>query len=170
MKNLEIVTEEILGHPFHAVMLRPDNAVVASGFGDLGDLIARLSPQDQSLAQTEASEEAIERQWLREYASGNMDSLKKFSVQQTGSEFYQLCWQTLRDVAPGQPLSYSQFAQAAGRPSAIRAAASTCARNLVALIVPCHRVIRTDGSAGNYLFGTKIKEELLKFESESAAA
>ncbi|MFC6234836.1 methylated-DNA--[protein]-cysteine S-methyltransferase, partial [Leucobacter soli] len=52
----------------------------------------------------------------------------------------------------------------AGRPTAVRAAASGCANNLVALIVPCHRIVRTDGGLGGYLFGTDIKRRLLEHE------
>lgn len=166
MKQLELITEPVMDHDFH-VILDEDATVLASGFGDIETLIARMPENERQLPRKIASKNAIQRTWIQEYSRGNMSALDNFTVKQPGSEFYQQCWNTLREIEPGQPLTYSQFAAAAGRPTAVRAAASTCARNLVALIVPCHRVVRSDGSAGNYLFGTKLKEQLLAFELEN---
>ena len=68
-------------------------------------------------------------------------------------------------VKPGAPVTYTQFAELAGRPAAIRAAAAACARNPSALFVPCHRVFRTDGSLGGYRWGLPVKTWLLEHES-----
>ena len=57
--------------------------------------------------------------------------------------------QVLRDVKPGEPVTYTEFAALAGRPAAVRAAAQACARNAAALFVPCHRVLRTDGTSAD---------------------
>lgn len=165
MNQLAIITEQVVGHVFHAIVDK-DGTVIASGFGDREALISRLPAEARTLPIHDAPRESRQRTWIQNYAAGDMTALENFTVQQNGSDFYQTCWSTLRQIIPGQPLTYSQFAAAAGRPTAVRAAASTCARNLVALIVPCHRVIRTDGTAGNYLFGTDVKEQLLAFEAK----
>jgi methylated-DNA-[protein]-cysteine S-methyltransferase len=68
-------------------------------------------------------------------------------------------------VKPGQPVSYTAFAALAGRPAATRAAAQACARNAVALFVPCHRVLRSDGSLGGFRWGLHVKRWLLAHES-----
>jgi methylated-DNA-[protein]-cysteine S-methyltransferase len=85
--------------------------------------------------------------------------------QHTGGEFMAHAWQVMRDIKPGSPVTYSEFARLAGRPAAIRAAAAACARNPVALFTPCHRVLRLDGSLGGYRWGLPVKRWLLDFEA-----
>jgi methylated-DNA-[protein]-cysteine S-methyltransferase len=71
----------------------------------------------------------------------------------------------LRDIPYGTTESYAQVAAGAGNPAAVRAAASACSHNPVPLIVPCHRVIRSDGAIGNYLAGAAVKHALLAIEA-----
>ncbi|MFN3925139.1 MAG: methylated-DNA--[protein]-cysteine S-methyltransferase, partial [Pseudarthrobacter sp.] len=71
----------------------------------------------------------------------------------------------LRLVQPGQPVTYARYAELAGNPRAVRAAASACAFNAAALFVPCHRVIRTDGSLGGFRWGLPVKRSLLAREA-----
>lgn len=91
-------------------------------------------------------------------------------VAAAGTEFQQAVWAALQDIAVGQTRSYSEVAAAVGRPRAVRAVASACARNPVAVVVPCHRVIRADGGLGGYAYGLTIKEHLLAVERQRAAA
>ncbi|NNN01486.1 MAG: methylated-DNA--[protein]-cysteine S-methyltransferase [Acidimicrobiaceae bacterium] len=81
-----------------------------------------------------------------------------------GTAFQMRVWDTLRRIPPGKTLTYSQVAVEIGSPRAVRAVGSACAANPVALVVPCHRVIRQDGSLGGYRWGLEAKEALLKFE------
>lgn len=81
-----------------------------------------------------------------------------------GTEFQQAVWQALGRIPRGQTISYKALAEAAGRPRAIRAAASACGANPIALVVPCHRVIASDGGMGGYKWGVAHKVELLKRE------
>jgi methylated-DNA-[protein]-cysteine S-methyltransferase len=74
-------------------------------------------------------------------------------------------WKALRDVRPGEPVTYTELAARTGNPAAIRAAAQACARNAAGLFVPCHRVIRTDGSLGGFRWGLEVKQWLLAHES-----
>ena len=71
----------------------------------------------------------------------------------------------LRDIPYGQTQSYSTVAKAAGNPSAVRAAASACSHNPLPLVVPCHRVVRSDGALGEYLGGPEAKHTLLAMEA-----
>ena len=71
----------------------------------------------------------------------------------------------MREIKPGSPLTYTEFAQLAGRPEAVRGAAAACARNPVALFTPCHRVLRMDGSLGRYRWGLPVKRLLLDHEA-----
>jgi len=85
-------------------------------------------------------------------------------VRQPGGAFQQQVWDVMRRIPPGQTWSYAELAAKAGNPDAARAAGSACARNLVAPFVPCHRVVRTDGSLGGYYYGLDVKEWLLAHE------
>ena len=82
-----------------------------------------------------------------------------------GTAFQQRVWQELRKIPPGETRSYSELAAAAGEPSAVRAAGSANGANNVAVLIPCHRVIRSDGTLGGYAYGLDIKRELLAREA-----
>jgi methylated-DNA-[protein]-cysteine S-methyltransferase len=86
-------------------------------------------------------------------------------VRQKSGPFRVHAWDVLRLVRPGSPVTYTEYAGLAGNPKAVRAAASACAFNAAALFVPCHRVIRTDGSLGGFRWGLVIKESLLAREA-----
>ncbi|WP_271438409.1 bifunctional DNA-binding transcriptional regulator/O6-methylguanine-DNA methyltransferase Ada [Pontixanthobacter luteolus] len=81
-----------------------------------------------------------------------------------GTAFQEAVWQQLRKIPPGETRSYAQIAAAAGNPKAVRAAGSANGANSVAVLIPCHRVVRSDGAIGGYAYGTEIKRELLKRE------
>ena len=82
-----------------------------------------------------------------------------------GTAFQEACWKALREIPPGETRSYAQIAAAAGNAKAVRAAGSANARNNVAVLIPCHRVIRTGGDLGGYAYGLDIKRELLRREA-----
>lgn len=84
-----------------------------------------------------------------------------------GTAFQEAVWRELRRIPPGETRSYAQIAAAAGNPQAVRAAGSANGANNVAVLIPCHRVIRTDGSLGGYAYGLDIKRELLERERGS---
>ncbi|WP_095011644.1 bifunctional transcriptional activator/DNA repair enzyme AdaA [Tsuneonella mangrovi] len=81
-----------------------------------------------------------------------------------GTAFQEACWKALRAIPAGETRTYAEIAAAAGNPKAVRAAGSANARNNVAVLIPCHRVIRTGGNLGGYAYGLDIKRELLKRE------
>ena len=82
-----------------------------------------------------------------------------------GTAFQEAVWRELRKIPAGETRSYSEIAAAAGNPKAVRAAGSANGANNVAVLIPCHRVLRSDGSIGGYAYGTGIKEELLRREA-----
>jgi AraC family transcriptional regulator of adaptative response/methylated-DNA-[protein]-cysteine methyltransferase len=82
--------------------------------------------------------------------------------------FQRRVWQELQRIPPGATRTYSQVARALGRPKAVRAVARACASNPVSVVVPCHRVIREDGSLAGYRWGLSRKAQLLATERASA--
>lgn len=99
------------------------------------------------------------------YYDGDLGAVLVVPVSQHGTALQRQGWETLRRIPAGAPLTYAEFAAALDRPSAVRAAASICARNAPALFVPCHRVLRGDGSMGGFAWGTDVKRALLAREA-----
>ncbi len=87
-------------------------------------------------------------------------------VEVLATDFQWRVWRAMRGIPPGETRSYSEVAAMAGYPKAIRAVGTACARNPVCLLVPCHRVVRVDGSIGNYAWGTERKVRLLSAEAD----
>ncbi len=85
-----------------------------------------------------------------------------------GSEFQVNVWETLQKIREGEVLSYSELACRMGQPKAVRAVASACGRNRIAVLIPCHRVQRSDGSLGGYRWGLERKQQLLDRERSGA--
>ena len=81
-----------------------------------------------------------------------------------GTAFQEAVWRELRRIPPGETRSYAEIAAAVGRPGAVRAAGSANGANNVAVLIPCHRVIRSNGSLGGYAYGLEIKRKLLERE------
>lgn len=86
-----------------------------------------------------------------------------------GTAFQQRVWQALRDIPPGATASYAAIAGRIGTPAAARAVAAACAANPLAVAIPCHRVIRSDGAPSGYRWGVERKRTLLAREAEAAA-
>ena len=100
---------------------------------------------------------------VQSYFDGDIAAIDTVEVRQSGTPYLEHCWETLRTVT--KPITYTEFALLTGKPHAVRAAAQGCARNHIALFVPCHRVMRTDGTLGGYRWGLDIKEWLLGHEA-----
>jgi AraC family transcriptional regulator of adaptative response/methylated-DNA-[protein]-cysteine methyltransferase len=81
-----------------------------------------------------------------------------------GTAFQEAVWRELRRIPPGETRSYAEIAAAVGKPGAVRAAGSANGATNVAVLIPCHRVIRSDGTLGGYAYGLDIKRELLARE------
>lgn len=108
---------------------------------------------------------------VQAYLAGDLIALDKLPVSPAGNEtrpFLSKAWQALREVPAGQTITYAELATRAGSPAAVRAAATACAQNLVAPVVPCHRVIRSDGGLGGYYWGLPAKRWLLDHEAHWA--
>ena len=86
-----------------------------------------------------------------------------------GTAFQEAVWRTLRRIPPGETRSYADIAAAVGKPAAVRAAGSANGANQIAVLIPCHRVVRSDGGLGGYAWGAPIKQELLRREGVGAA-
>ncbi len=178
----------IVGYSFTAIWTPEDGALRAAGFSDstssaaaksalrAGEvsagapdpLIHRLAKRNPRLAArglaAQPDQHSPIANALRAYAAGDLAAIETLTVAQPETPFRGEVWQALRRIPHASTATYSELAAMAGQPTAVRAAASGCANNLVAIVVPCHRIVRTDGGLGGYLFGVEVKELLLRHE------
>ncbi len=91
-------------------------------------------------------------------------TLAKLPLDIRGTVFQQRVWSALRQIPRGETRTYKDIASAIGAPKAVRAVGSACGANPVALVIPCHRALRTDGGLGGYAWGLERKQKLLKIE------
>ena len=140
--------------------------VRAAGFtADVDELLALVHPSLRGQPRPRADLGPITAA-VASYLDGDLTALDAVPVEQrSGGTFLGPAWAVLRTVKPGEPVTYREFAALAGNPTAVRAAAQACARNAIAPFVPCHRVLRTDGTLGGYRYGLGVKKWLLGHES-----
>lgn len=91
----------------------------------------------------------------------------QFPLDIQGTAFQARVWQVLQQIPAGETMSYSQLAIAIGQPSASRAVANACGANKLAVLIPCHRIVRGDGGPGGYKWGIERKQQLLANEQKS---
>ncbi len=123
--------------------------------------LARLYP-DAELVEGGDEFSSLVRKVLHEVE--NPGANEDIPLDLAGTDFQLSVWNALRAIPCGQTRTYAQIAAAAGRPAAIRAAGSANGANPVAVLVPCHRVVRGDGALGGYAYGPEIKRALLERE------
>ncbi|MCG5469099.1 methylated-DNA--[protein]-cysteine S-methyltransferase [Micromonospora zamorensis] len=154
-----------------SILIGPDGDVRAAGFTpDPAALLPLVHPTLRAPLRQRADLGPVSTA-VRSYLDGDLAAIDAVPVRQlTGGEFMAHAWQVLREVPPGTPVTYTGYAALAGRPPAVRAAAAACARNAAALFVPCHRVLRTDGTLGGYRWGLDVKKWLLGHERRLTAS
>ncbi len=101
---------------------------------------------------------------LSEYRQGLRTKFEELPLDISGTVFQHQVWQYLQQIPIGEVQSYTKVAQGIGRPKAVRAVASACAANQVAVVIPCHRVIRSNGHLGGYRWGLERKQQLIDQE------
>jgi methylated-DNA-[protein]-cysteine S-methyltransferase len=145
-------------------LISHEHLLLAAGFSNFKELTNQLDEEDRGQGISEVKRLPIITDLLEDYFSGDLKALDGISVRQPGEKFSQSAWKAMRKVSPGKTISYGELAKRAGSADAVRAAGSACARNLIALVVPCHRIVKTGGALGNYAFGLDVKEWLLRHE------
>jgi len=144
-----------------------DRGICAVFLGTPDDLRSALSaefPEAEMVENKAAMSDSIRAVSEALAAEGVGGSLQ---LDAHGSEFQQKVWAALREIPAGETRTYSQVAAAIGQPAAARAVARACATNPLALLTPCHRVVRADGALGAYRWGVERKRELLSREGVS---
>jgi methylated-DNA-[protein]-cysteine S-methyltransferase len=147
---MQIETFQVFDRPFTVVVV--DDVVVRGTFDRVAGIHNGIPQAISSV--------------IHRYLGGDIDLLTTVAVQQPGSPFRQRVWESMREIPAGEVASYGELAMDAGSPGAARAAGTACGSNQIALFVPCHRVVASNG-IGGYQFGLELKEQLLAFEAKS---
>lgn len=111
-----------------------------------------------------------EAAWIRPWSRALLEHLEgvrrsgPLPVDVRGTDFQRRVWQLLRRIPPGRTVTYGDLARSLGRPGAVRAVARACGANPVAIAIPCHRVVRSDGTLGGYRWGARRKAQILTTE------
>ncbi|MDQ3227384.1 MAG: methylated-DNA--[protein]-cysteine S-methyltransferase, partial [Chloroflexota bacterium] len=96
----------------------------------------------------------------------NRTLLPTLPLDAPGTPFQRQVWNALQAIPAGERRTYGEVAASLGKPDAARAVASACAANPVAIVIPCHRVVRADGETGGYRWGAERKQALLALEGD----
>jgi O-6-methylguanine DNA methyltransferase len=109
--------------------------------------------------------DAINTEVLEQYFNGKRRDFSDVKVDPKGTDFQKKVWEALSKVRYGEIVTYEEIAKRAGNEKAVRATASAVRNNPIPIIIPCHRVVRKDGSIGNYsMGGSEVKKFLLDLE------
>lgn len=148
-------------------LISDEQIVIAAGFSSVHALQRRLSDSDNLRQLRRSSEMKWLTDLVTDYFDGDTGAFDSayLKFRQPGGEFSQKAWRAMRKVGAGRVISYAKLAEQAGSPTAVRAAGSACGRNVIAPIIPCHRIIRSDGTLGNYGYGLTKKRWLLRHEN-----
>ena len=138
-----------------------DGVVVAAGFTDNVDALLERVP-DVDGAES-VSEIAGVTEHIAAYLDGDLSAVDEIVIDPVGSPRKKAAWDVMRAVPPG-PISYRELAERMEPPASARSAARACATNPIALIVPCHRFIGSDGKLHGFYWGLDVKEWLLGHE------
>lgn len=156
--NLQVLHHT--GHLGPMVLARHGAALCGVWFADQRHF--PRNPQWQELARDPLLEQAAQQ--IDAYLAGTRTQFDLPLSLHLGTAFQQSVWQALLDIACGQTLGYAALAQRLGQPRAVRAVAAAVGRNPLSLVVPCHRVLGSDGSLTGYAGGLERKAALLQLE------
>jgi AraC family transcriptional regulator of adaptative response/methylated-DNA-[protein]-cysteine methyltransferase len=155
--------------PLGAILVAAtDKGICSVKLGSDASFLLRLLKDE--FKEAKISEDAAglkaEKQKILDFLDGD-ENLARVPVDIRGTVFQRKVWEQLRRIPAGETRTYKQIARAIGAPDAVRAVGSACGANPVALLVPCHRAVRTDGGLGGYAWGLSRKKKLLDTEKKA---
>jgi len=145
-------------------LIADEHILLAANLSTLKALKESLSADDSIREIKSVAKIPVITDLINDYFDGDIAAINSIQVRQPGAPFSQAAWKAMKKVHPGKVISYSDLAERAGSPAAIRAAGSACAKNAIVLVVPCHRIVKSGGALGNYAYGLSKKEWLLNHE------
>lgn len=145
-------------------ILARGTTVLGLNLSGFQDLLSSLSNREIEEKISKGASIAGVTDKLEDYFDGDLKAINSIAVKQPGGDFSQAAWAAMRKIKAGTAESYADLAYRAGSPAAVRAAGSACAKNKIAVIIPCHRIIKSGGAIGAYGWGVNKKIWLLEHE------
>jgi AraC family transcriptional regulator of adaptative response/methylated-DNA-[protein]-cysteine methyltransferase len=142
-----------------------DRGICSVKLGDDAARLQRLLTEEFSEAEISKKDLPDLRKKILSFIEGETN-LIRLPLDIRGTVFQRRVWEELRRIPRGETRTYREIARAIGAPDAVRAVGSACGANPVALVVPCHRAVRTDGGLGGYAWGLSRKRRLLALEKK----
>jgi AraC family transcriptional regulator, regulatory protein of adaptative response / methylated-DNA-[protein]-cysteine methyltransferase len=144
-----------------------EKGVCSVKLGDDSARLRRLLTEEFSQAEIRENDLPELKARILSFIEGE-GNLTRLPLDIRGTVFQRRVWDELRRIPRGETRTYGEIARAIGAPAAVRAVGSACGANPVALVVPCHRAVRTDGGLGGYAWGLSRKKRLLAVEKKKA--
>jgi AraC family transcriptional regulator of adaptative response/methylated-DNA-[protein]-cysteine methyltransferase len=144
-----------------------ERGICAVRFGESEESLVAELRGEFPLASIAAADAGFE-EWARavvEYIDRPGGARPELPLDIRGTAFQQRVWRALREIPAGETVSYGEVAAKTGSPAAVRAVGTACGANPVAVLVPCHRVVRSDGGVSGYRWGVERKRKLLAKEA-----
>jgi AraC family transcriptional regulator of adaptative response/methylated-DNA-[protein]-cysteine methyltransferase len=137
--------------------------LIGSGPEELTSDLAKLFPQSELVRDDRELDDDLQKilRFVETPSSG-----LTLELAMRGTPFQQRVWEELIKVPPGRIITYAALAARIGQPTAVRAVANACAANAIALAIPCHRVVRSNGALSRYRWGVERKRALLEREAQ----
>ncbi len=149
------------------IVAETEQGICAVSMGDSEEALEQSLKKEFNKADLQRSEKARKRlDSLLEYFNGQRLTLP---VALQGTDFQQRVWAAIASIPYGETRSYNEIAEMIGKPKSFRAVANACGANHVPLVIPCHRVVRKDGSLGGYALGLDRKKYLLEMEKKNSS-
>lgn len=148
-----------------------ERGLAAVSLGEDEASLERALHEEYPAAQIRRADQRL-KPWvgaILDHLAGERTDLTVLPLDLRATAFQWRVWRALRQIPYGATATYSEIAQAIGEPKAVRAVANACASNRAAIVIPCHRVVSKDGTAGGYRWGVERKERILAAEHAGAA-
>lgn len=142
------------------------NKLVRVGLNESKKHFLQQLPKNNSWQEVPAAKLAVAQKQIESYLAGNSIALANFELNQ-GTAFQQNVWKTMHTIPHGETRSYAWIAQQLGKPKAFRAVANACGANPLPIVIPCHRVIASNGKLGGFSSGLEWKKKLQRIEKIS---
>jgi AraC family transcriptional regulator of adaptative response/methylated-DNA-[protein]-cysteine methyltransferase len=153
----------------YVLVAATERGICSAALGDNDEALEASLRQEFPAAQVQRDDASLEeyKQALVRHLEGHEPQLD-LPIDVTATEFQWRVWQALREIPYGETRTYTQVAESIGKPQSVRAVARACATNSLALLIPCHRVLRKDSSPSGYRWVLERKSKLLQHEVENA--
>ena len=149
------------------IVAETEKGICAVSMGDSEEVLEQSLRREFHRADIQRSEKARDRlNSLLQYFEGQRLSLP---VALQGTDFQQRVWAAIASIPYGETRTYNEIAEVIGKPKAYRAVANACGANHIPIVIPCHRVVRKDGSLGGYALGVERKRYLLEMERKNSS-